>query len=170
MVRLFLRVKTLRYPVIGRIFLLAAGEGVFGDLGLHDGLKRRAAGVDRRCFQSVKEDAGFERGDHLSLEGVEDLQDGALDGVRVLEGREGIVVGRVVELLVEEAEGKLAHGGRGAAHAIGLDVVAARGFVRSLHIANLLGDKFGDGVLGRGRGDGEGMLAPEGLLVFAHVA
>ena len=145
MVRLFLRVKTLRYPVIGRIFLLAAGEGILGDLSLHDGFKSCAAGIDRRRFQSVKEDAGFERGDQLALEGVEHLQDGSLDGVRVLERREGIVIDRIVELLVEEAEGLAAHGWRGAAHTISLDVVAARSAVGGVHVADLLGDEFGDG-------------------------
>lgn len=120
-----------------RRLFFAVEAGVLGDLGLHDGFEGGAAGVDRRRLQAVEHHAGFERGDGLGLESVEDLQDGALDGVRVLKGREGIVVGRVVELLVEEAEGKLAHGGRCAADTVGLDVLAARGAVGRVHVADL---------------------------------
>jgi hypothetical protein len=131
-----------------KFFLCAAEGGVLRHLGLHDGFKSCAAGVDRGRFQSVEHHAGFERGDGLGLEEVEHLQDGALDGVRVLEGREGIVVGRVVELLVKEAEGKFAHRRRLALHAIGLDVLAARGAVGGVHVMNLTSDYLGHCIPG----------------------
>src|SRR3954463_11964839 len=69
----------------------AASARMFRDLIL-DRLEVGATGIDGGGFQSVKVDTRFERRDEFRLESVEDLQDGALDGVRVLEGREGIVV------------------------------------------------------------------------------
>ena len=119
------------FLIVDRTGRLRGGRGEGGDhlIAEGGGVEAGALGVGGGGLESVEEriegpdvergrgGLGVEAAEDLGAEAIEDLVEGDLDGVGVLEGREGFLVGAVVVVVVVVAEDGAAESGGAAGEA-----------------------------------------------------
>lgn len=106
----------------------AGALGVGG--GRLEAVEERVDGLERLVVQrTLRAGVRIELAEDLGAEAIEDLVEGDLDGVGVLERGEAVVEGTVVVAVVVVAEDAAAESGGAAEASVGLDVAAARGGV-----------------------------------------
>jgi hypothetical protein len=149
---------------IGRLAVVVGGVE---DNVVRHGLEGDALEVGGGDLEGVEEESGALVIDGVADYGVGDLHKGALDAVGVLEGRKAVEAGRgAVHVVVGVAVGAVEQGGRAAADAVGLDVLAARRLADLVHATEVFTDALdGDAVGVHGHTPSGGSIETKGLAV-----